>query len=119
MNDPADGAVPLHLPQLLDQHLLGDCWNCPLQLRKPQQLPAEQMEEDHQLPATFEDLQRPFDTARGHGGRALCTLTLGGVPYFSVRSCHFESLILPSRTSIGRAGRAQQTRKEYDDLARS
>ena len=77
MNDPADDAVLLHLAELLDQHLLGDRRDRPFQLRKPEQLSAEQIEQDHQLPAAFENLQRPIDAAGGSRRRVLLDLTLG------------------------------------------
>jgi hypothetical protein len=49
----------------------------PFQLRKPEQLSAEQIEQDHQLPAAFENLQRPIDAAGGRCRRVLLDLTLG------------------------------------------
>ncbi|MEA2713775.1 MAG: hypothetical protein QOK27_1736 [Gemmatimonadales bacterium] len=77
MDDSADDPVPLHLAKLLDQHLLRDRRDRLLQLRKPQQSSAEQMEENHQLPAAFQNFERLFDAPRGRGGRVLAGLTLG------------------------------------------
>jgi hypothetical protein len=59
------------------------------------------LEEDHQLPAPLENLQRPRDAAGGRCGRVLHNLTAGCVTYFFVRPCHLESLP-PSLGSINR-----------------
>jgi len=47
-------AVAFHVTQLLNQHLFGHCRDRTAQLRKPAHVPAEQMEEDHELPSTLE-----------------------------------------------------------------
>lgn len=107
VNDPADDAVPLHLPELLDQHLLRDRGDRSLQLRKSEHLSAEQMEEDHQLPPAFENLEGLFDTAGGRSGRVLPALTFWWVPYSFVRSCHLEGFILLSKR-VNRSGRSNQ-----------
>src|SRR6202162_5810077 len=46
VDDPSDHAVVFHLSKLLDQHLLGNRRNSPLQLREAQDLPAEEVEQD-------------------------------------------------------------------------
>jgi hypothetical protein len=43
VDDPPHHPVVFHLAKLLDQHLLGNRGNRPLQLREPQDLPTEQM----------------------------------------------------------------------------
>lgn len=65
-NAPHD-AVTLHLPELLDQHLLRHTRYRPLKIREPQDIAAEQVKQDHQLPPAFEQLQRGLDAF----GRAL------------------------------------------------
>ena len=63
---PADDAVLLQLPELLDQHLLRHRGNRALELGKAQHATAEEMEENHQLPSAFEQLERFLD-ALGRG----------------------------------------------------
>src|SRR6202795_539363 len=89
--DPPHHAVVFHLAKLLDQHLLGNRRNSPLQLGEAQDLPAEEMEQDEELPSSFEHFERLLHTLRGSDGRVFLALTLGWVPYFFVRSCHFVS----------------------------
>ena len=47
MDDTPNDAIFLHLTQLLDQHLLGDGRNCAFEIREPQQLASDQMEQNH------------------------------------------------------------------------
>lgn len=61
MNDAADDAIGLHLPQLLDEHLLRHRRDRPFQIREAQDPPAEQMEEDREFPAAFEPFERLFN----------------------------------------------------------
>jgi hypothetical protein len=49
-----DDAIRFHAFELLSQHLLGNIGNRPLQVRKPQDLAAEQMKENNQLPPALE-----------------------------------------------------------------
>jgi hypothetical protein len=53
VDDPPDNAVPFQLPELLDQHLLRNRGYGALKIGETKHLPAEQMEENHQLPATL------------------------------------------------------------------
>ena len=53
MDDPLNDAVVLQLPELLNQHLLRDRGYGPLKIGETKHLPAEQMEENHQLPAAL------------------------------------------------------------------
>src|SRR6266478_3815296 len=92
VDDPPDHAVVFHLAKLLDQHLLGNRRNSPLQLREAQDLPAEEMEQDEELPSSFEHFERLLHVLRGGDGRIFLALTLGCVPYFFVRSCHSVSV---------------------------
>src|ERR1700756_4038575 len=92
VNEPPHHAVVFHLAKLLDQHLLGNRRNSPLQLREAQALPAEEMEQDEELPSSFEHFERPLHILRGGDGRVFLPLTLGRVPYFFVRSCHLVSV---------------------------
>ncbi len=57
MHDPANNAVALQLPQLLDQHLLGNRGDGSLELREAHQLAVEQLEKDDKLPAPFEHFE--------------------------------------------------------------
>ena len=75
VDDSPHHAVVFHLAKLLDQHLLGNCGNGPLQLRESQDVPAEQMEEDQELPPALEDLERLLHVPRGGDGRILPHLT--------------------------------------------
>src|ERR1700739_3504842 len=88
MDDPPNHAVVFHLAKLLDQHLLGNRRNSPLQLREAKDLPAEEVEKDDELPSSFEHLERPLHILSGGDGRVFLALTLGCVSYFFVRSCH-------------------------------
>jgi len=58
----------------LDQHLLGDSGNGPLQLGEPQDLPTEQMKKDQELPPALEDLECLLHVPRGGDGRIRLTL---------------------------------------------
>jgi len=75
MHHPPHNPVLLHLAQLLDQHLLRDRGYRPFQLGKSPHLAAEQVEEDHELPATFQKLERLLDALCGGDGRVPAILT--------------------------------------------
>ena len=62
--------VRLHALQLLPQHLLRDLGNGPLKVGETHDLAAEKMEENDELPSTFEQTQGRFDIGRG-GGRGI------------------------------------------------
>jgi hypothetical protein len=64
MDDPANNAVTLQLPQLLDEHLLGDRGDGAFELRETHELAVEQLEKNDKLPAAFENLERLFDALR-------------------------------------------------------
>src|SRR4030095_10321755 len=74
VDDARDDTVALELPKLLDQHLLRDRRNRALEIREAQLPPAEEMETDHELPATFQHPDRVLDPDRRRRGRVL-TLT--------------------------------------------
>jgi hypothetical protein len=59
---------------LLDQHLLRDGRNRALEIREAQLPPAEEMEQNHELPATFQHPNRMLDPDGRRRGRVL-TLT--------------------------------------------
>jgi hypothetical protein len=75
VDDPSHHTVVFHLAKLLDQHLLGNSGNRPLQLREPQDLPTEQMEKDQELPPALEDLERLLHVPRGGDGSIVPYLT--------------------------------------------
>ena len=56
VDDPPDNAVALQLPELLNQHLLRDRGDGPLKIGEAKYLAAEQMEENHKLPAPSKNL---------------------------------------------------------------
>jgi hypothetical protein len=64
VRDPSHHAVSLHLPELLAQHLLRYGGYRSLQLREALDLASEELEQDHQLPPTLEELQCCLDTLR-------------------------------------------------------
>ena len=74
MNDARDDAVALELPKLLDQHLLRDGWDRALEIREAHLLAAEEVEQDHELPSTFQHPNRMLDPDGRGRGRVL-TLT--------------------------------------------
>ena len=65
MDNAPDYAVCLHLSKLLYQHLLGNRRYGTLQLGKSENFAAEQMEEDQELPSSFEDLECLLNVMRG------------------------------------------------------
>ena len=75
VDQPTDNAVALQLPELLYQHLLRDRGYRPLKIGKAKHLPAEQMEENDQLPAAFQKLESLLNAGRGRGRRVLVLLT--------------------------------------------
>ena len=72
-----DHPVALQLAQLLDQHLLRDTRDRPLQLGKAQYRAGEQLEDDHHLPPAFENLECGLDARGRHVGRYVSQLTRG------------------------------------------
>src|SRR6185295_2381629 len=81
-----DDAVPLQLTKLLGQHLLRDARNRALEVGEAQRLPAKEMKEDDELPATVQLSDGLFDPGGSRRGRVYA-LTHGCVPHFRVRSC--------------------------------
>ena len=73
VDDARDDAVALELPKLLDQHLLRDGRNRALEIREAQLPAAEEMEQDHELPSTFQHPDRVLDP---DGRRRGCVLML-------------------------------------------
>jgi hypothetical protein len=50
MDDPAHDTIPLHLPELLDEHFLRDRWDRTLKIGKAPQRAVEEVKEDEKLP---------------------------------------------------------------------
>jgi len=77
MDDSSNDAIDLHLAKLLDEHLLGDRRNRPLQLREAKHLAAEEMKQDQQFPATLQDPEGVLDTLSCRSWGWTISLTLG------------------------------------------
>ncbi len=75
MDYPMDDPIGFQLAKLLREHLLRDRRNCALQIRESQDLAAEEMKQDQQLPATFEITEGLLDTLRSGTRCVLWTLT--------------------------------------------
>ena len=75
VDDPPDNAIALQLPELLDQHFLRDRRDGPFEIGEAKNLPAEQVEENHKLPATIQKLERLLNARRGGGWRVFVLLT--------------------------------------------
>lgn len=75
MHDTPDDPVGLHLAQLLNQHLLRNPGDRALQLGEAQHRPAEEVEKDHELPASLEDTQGVFHALGPIGRRQEGILT--------------------------------------------
>ena len=73
--DPPDNAVALQLAELLDQHLLRDRGYRPLKIGEAAHLPAEEVEENDQLPAALQKLECLLNAARGGGWCVFALLT--------------------------------------------
>ena len=71
MHDPPHHAVALQLPELLREHLLRDGGDRALEVRESEHLAAEEMKEDHQLPASPEARDGLIDADRRRLGRVL------------------------------------------------
>ena len=61
VHDSCDDAVLLQLTKLLSQHLLGDARDRALQVGEAQRLAAEEMKENHELPATLQHSEGVLD----------------------------------------------------------
>lgn len=70
-----DDSIGFQLAKLLREHLLRDRRNCALQIRESQDLAAEEMKQDQQLPAAFEITEGLLDTLRSGNRCVLWTLT--------------------------------------------
>jgi len=76
MHDPANNTIALQLPQLLDQHLLGNRRDGPLKLREAHELAAEQLEKNDKLPAPFEHFKCLFNALGRGRWRVAAILTI-------------------------------------------
>jgi hypothetical protein len=76
MDDSMKNTVALQLAQLLDQHFLRDRGDAPLELRKAHELAVKEVEQDHELPAPFQNLQHLFHTLGGGRRRMPPILTI-------------------------------------------
>src|SRR5256885_540118 len=72
---PLDDAIVLQLAQLLREHLLRDFRDCALQVGEAQYPATEQVKQDQQLPAAFEEFEGVFYTLRSGNRRQISTLT--------------------------------------------
>src|SRR5690606_31220004 len=100
-----DDAVRLHLPQLLDQHFLGDSVEQTPQFSSPHTF-ALQFVEDQRLPFAADDFERGTNSTVVRLGRthaALSILTKKCVPYILVRTCRYQLYIpiLDAHSFIG------------------
>ena len=75
VDDTTDDAIALQLPQLLDQHFLRDRGDGPLKIGEAKHLDAEQVEENDELPAALQELERLLNAGRSSGGRMFAPLT--------------------------------------------
>ena len=75
MDDSSNDAIDLHLAKLLDEHLLRDRRDRPLEIREPQHPSSKQVEEDEQFPAPLEDLEGVLHTPSRRRRRQLGLLT--------------------------------------------
>lgn len=75
MDYPLDDSIGFQLPKLLREHFLRDRRNRAFQIRESQNLAAEEMEQDQQLPAAFEKSESLLDTLRGGNSCVLKALT--------------------------------------------
>jgi type II secretory pathway predicted ATPase ExeA len=64
VNDSPHAPIGFQLAELLRQHLLGDRGYRALEVGEAQNLAAEQMEQDQQLPPAFDELERLLDAVR-------------------------------------------------------
>ena len=76
MDYPLDDSIGFQLAKLLREHFLRDRRNRTLQIRESQNLAAEEMKQDQQLPTAFEKTERLLDTLRGGNRCVFRTLTL-------------------------------------------
>jgi len=67
VNDSPHDPIGFQLAELLREHLLRDPRYRALQVGEAQNLAAEQMEQDQQLPPPFDELERLLDAVRRHG----------------------------------------------------
>jgi hypothetical protein len=75
VDDAPDDAVELHLPELLNEHLLRDRRDRPFQVREAQHLASEEMEQDQQLPAALQNFEGILDASGPSSRRRILTLT--------------------------------------------
>jgi len=88
----AHDPVLFHLPQLLDEHFLRDSRNRPFEIGEAQDISAEEVKQDHQLPAPLKKLERVLDALGCCFSGIMIRHTFWCVPYFCVRSCAFRRL---------------------------
>ena len=69
MDDSSDDPIGFHLAKLLDEHFLRNRWDRPLEVREAQDLAAEEMKQDHELPASLQNLEGILDTSGGRSRR--------------------------------------------------
>jgi len=68
-------SISFQAAKLLCEHFLGDRWNRAFQVGKSHDLAAEQMEEDQELPAAFDELESLLDALRSRDRRVFDALT--------------------------------------------
>ena len=77
VNDSPHDPIGFQLAELLREHLLRDPRYRALQVGEAQNLAAEQMEQDQQLPPAFDELERLLDAVRGGKRSVFVSLTRG------------------------------------------
>lgn len=76
VHNSAHDSVNFHLSKLLDQHLLRHSRDGSLQFGEAHDIAAEKMEQDNQLPPSFEQPQNTFDAFRCSFASIFSMLTL-------------------------------------------
>jgi hypothetical protein len=66
MNRARYDSIPFEVAQLLNQHLLSDARDRPLQLGKTKSASIEEMKDDYHLPPAFQHSECLFDTRGRH-----------------------------------------------------
>ena len=65
MDDSSHDPIGFHPAKLLDEHLLRNFGNRSLQIREAEHVAVEEMKQDQQLPASFQNLEGALDTVSG------------------------------------------------------
>jgi hypothetical protein len=71
VDDAPNDSIDLQLAELLREHFLGNRRHRAFQLGESQDLAAEEMKQDQQLPATLDELEGVLDAVRCRDRRVL------------------------------------------------